>query len=833
MSHRKTNFFKKAWVRLRQLGRHPLRLAGFTLSLLILLTLFLLFTRGLPDYFTQKIIDRVQKKGLSLQIDSIRLSPRGWVLHNVRLYSPSPDDLQPLLKTEYLTLSLWPDNWLKLSKTGWNISVYGKKIDLSAGPVWENTLRADNPFRTLSRLHASLHTERERFQIEDADLSWGELRIHLKGQAVLSGSRAPLSLPDIRIRATRLANELAKLHFETDPDIDIHFNVDSNAPEKNRITATGLAEGILWKKRTYRQLRTELTATPKELTLDLLHITQPNGARLHITGSLDLETRIAQLNLENSLAAGDLLNLLPEQLRGDLIRAELDLFGPAEFNAALGPSPLDKILEHIQIDVQNVQLTRKDLTLDPLTFELRRDGDRLTVEKIKAHANEGMLTGRFEMDIPSRKWKTALHTSGANPVPVGTLVGPGLQMWIQRASFTNQQPEVSVNLSYGGTQGSLRMDGTFSAQNISCTGGPLDTLQVGMAYSNRVLTLAPLHAAYENKQFDGTVQVDFAEKIAQFTITTNNFSPKAIARVLAPDHPSFLEKLTFSGPIQSSGTGKIDYGTWAEHTVHATFRTEQVSLNTLRADSFTSRIDCIGTQLAFTNTSIGFCDGFAEGSANFDILLRDGSAPYRIKARAESIDFKKLFAQISTNDHSQIAGVLSGNIQITADAKTDFWTSAQGGGSLSIEEGQLANLPLLGGFTHLIQTAIPGFSLFSITTLSADYTLADGKLQSRKVQLGGTLLSAQAKGTYSPAEGLDVRLRAVPLRNTREDKKWYQLHLWSAEALKKATSPLFNLLEFELKGSLQDPQWRMKALPKEIYDIIHRGENPEESAPQP
>ena len=715
MSHSKKIVFRRALVRLRRLIRHPLRLAGFTLSLLILLTLFHLLTLGLPSSITRRITTRIQENGIPLQIDSISLSPRGWLLHNVRLYSPSPDHLKPLLSTKTLTVSFWPDHWLKLSQTGWRVSATGKDILLSFGPEWEAALSESNPFRRMERLRASLHIDRQKLQLQDSELLWGGLRIHTRGQLNFSDQPSGYSLPEFGAPAAQVVRRLGAVPPEAEPEINIDFHVDSATPEKTSL----------------------------------------------------------------------------------------------------------------QVDVYNLSITHNDLTLNPLSCKLALNGNQLSVTGITARVNEGgTLTGTFGIDLSTRAWNTSLQSAGAHPDPVGTLVGPGLQMWIDRAAFTNQLPDVHVNLSHGGTQGSLQMNGTFSAQNFSCTGGPLDTLQVGMAYSNRVLTLAPLHAAYKDQQFDGTVQADFAQKIAQFNITTNGFSPKAIARVLAPDHPSFLEKLTFSGPIQSSGTGQIDYGTWLRHIVHATLRAEQVSLANIQVDVFDSRIDCLGTQLTFTNTTIETCDGVAKGSGEFDILLNDGSAPYHIEARAEQIDFKKLVQQISTNDHSQIAGILSGDINLTADAKAGFWESAQVDGSVSIADGQLANLPLLGGFTHLIQSAIPGFNLFSITTLFADYELSGGKLQSKNVQLGGTLLSAQAKGTYSPDDGLNVRLRAAPLRNTREDKKWYQLHLWSADALKKATQPLFNLLEFELKGSLQDPQWRMKALPKEIYDIIHRDEKP-------
>ncbi|HKL22554.1 MAG TPA: hypothetical protein VJ904_12160, partial [Tichowtungia sp.] len=74
----------------------------------------------------------------------------------------------------------------------------------------------------------------------------------------------------------------------------------------------------------------------------------------------------------------------------------------------------------------------------------------------------------------------------------------------------------------------------------------------------------------------------------------------------------------------------------------------------------------------------------------------------------------------------------------------------------------------------------------------------------------------------SPQDGLDFTVRAEPLRQTREDKQWYQIQLWAADILKRGTSPLFTLLEFRLQGTLEEPEWRMKALPKETYELFEQ-----------
>jgi len=745
-----------SFVRFGKTALHLLRLVSFTLALLVLLALFHLLTLGIPNRATRHITAQARKKGLPLQIESIRLSPhRGWVLHNVRLYSTSPDDLKPLFRAENLYVFIWPDNWFAPSKTGWKVSLYGKNSEVSLGHTWEAALCADSPFRTVDRLHTSLRIHHKQLQLEDSDLRWGGLHIRTRGQADFADQPAERSLPEFQSRAAQLANILGNLQFETEPEINIRFQINADAPEKNSFSVTCFADGLLWKERVYNRLSAMLNLQNGRLTLNSLQIAQPDGEHLTASGSFDPESRMAQLTLENSLHALDLLNLLPDRIHSGLAQAELQPLGAVDLTATLGPAPAEKLLEQIHVDVQNLQVTRKDLTLDPLAFKLTRDGDRLIANEIRGLANGGPLTGTFEMDLPSRAWRTSLQAT-AQPHPIGTLGSPGLKKWIDRFRFPNDPPKITVNLSYAGTKGTLRMDGTLSGTNFFCSGVPIETLQTSMAYSNRVFTLTPLHAAYEDKQFDGTVHVDFAKKLSHFN-ATSSFDPLSIARILAPEKHTVVEQFAFNGPIDSEGSGQVDYGTGTNHAFRATLHAEQVSVENIQADVFDSRIEGRGTQLLFTNASFQCSDGFVEGDAEFDLRLRDGTAPYRIDLGATQINLQKLLRQMNTNDHRQTRGTLSGTFRCTADAKAGFWNSAAGLGQINIEKGRLASIPLLKGFARLM----PGTKIFSITTFFADYELHGGKLRSENIQLGGTLFSAQARGRYSPTAGFNVRLRAV------------------------------------------------------------------------
>jgi len=812
---------------------HLFRLAGFALILIVLLALFHLLTIGIPGPLTQNITGWLQKKGIPLQIDSISLSThRGWVLHNVRIYSTEPDDLKPVLQTEKLYIHIWPEDWTPLSRTQWDLTVYSKQIEVSLGLPWENALDKTNPFRTINRLQAHLQIDPSGFEMDTAEIDWGGYTLHANGQAAFPDQTQPANpafYNALQTHATQAAELLSELTFSTPPEFNLHFDLPSGTWEQTTLDATFIAGGLRRQERLYDRIAGSMHFRNNKVQLDSLQITLQNNEQLSLSGNYNLSSGTAQLDVTNSLQIVDLLSLLPESAAAGIAQSGLQPFGAVEFDASLGPCPPQQLLEQARIQMHNLQITREDLTLDPLRFDLVRTGNRLEVNSIQAQANGGLLTGNVEMDIDSGAWHVSAQGS-APSAPVGTLLGGGAQNWINRVNFTNHFPDITADVSWGGEKGSLLMRATLSGQDVLCAGIPIDTLDLTMAYSNRIFALTSLQAVRGDQNFSGTVAIDFAKKLAFFDVT-NEFSPAVIAQFIAPDYPTILNHFNFTGPLTSTASGQIDYSGGTDHAVQGSLQATAVSAAGLNADSFQGQIEARGDQLIFSDTSMNLFDGVVEGAAIFDLQFGDEKSPYRLDLSATRLNLNQLAQHLSTNNHSRTQGQLSTTLDITADTANGFWASAKGQGKVEIQDGQLHDLPILGGFSRLIRTTLPGFSFFSMTTLYSKFELHDGALRTDNLQLGGTLLSARGRGSFSPKTGLDFVLKAEPLRQTRENKEWYQLHLWGADILKQGTAPLFSLLEFKLTGALDKPYWRLTNLPKEISSLL-QGPTRQTEAPQ-
>lgn len=787
---------------------HGLRLAGFTLGLLALLGLFALLVVGLPPGMTRRITAHLQEAGIPLQAQSIHLSPhRGWVLKDARLYSTSPDDLQPLLTARKMYVRFWPVDWKQPVTGGWRIRLYVKSMGVSLGTPWENTLADGHPFRTIQKLEAAITAAPGRIAIDRAKLTWGGIRFVAHGTVLFEGTAESQKIKDdFRRRVALIADTLSRLKCEQPPELRLDFNVNDARPEQTFLNANLWAEGLTWRNRRYNHMDGALSFRDSTWTLGELRLTRSENEQLFVRGSIDMTGRTnVQAFAENTLTATDLLNLLPEKTLAAVAQTGIHPGDKLDFTASVGPISLDQITANAEVNVRQAQLKWKDITLDPLALHLVSDGSRVTVSNLQAKVNGGPVSGTLQLDTKAFAWTARIRTQ-CDPLVAGAYDEP-LHHFLQRFSFPEEYPETDLTLSQSAPGESLVMAGTISAKNFTCGGVPIDHLETFMTFSNQVVDLMPIRAVRNNEQFDGSVQVDFSRNLGIFN-ATNSLPPGDIAQALAPNEHTILDSFRFNGPIYAAGKGQIDYGTWTNHSFEGTFRAEKIGISKLNADSFTSDVQVYATQILFTNSVAKLYNGCAEGSGEFDILLADGSAPYRIEANIEGIDLKTMLQQISTGDYNKISGQLSTSFTLTGDAKTKFWNSAKGSGQVQVANGRLADIPLFGGFSRLIQSAFAGFNLFSLTAFSADYQLHNGAIWSNNAQFGGTLISARGRGNYSPDKGLNFIVTAEPLRQTGE-QGWYQIQRLAATA----AAPFMRLLELELSGPLEKPEWRFVNLP--------------------
>lgn len=791
--------------------RRILRLFLFAGLVSALLILFSLLVAGLPDPLTARIERQINAAGIPLKFDSIRLSlHRGWVLGNVRLYSQSPDDLNPRFRTKKLYVFLWPESWRSLDQTGWMVRLFARNLDISLGRAWDDALPAAHPFQTVNKIRASLTAGPQRVNLHHAEIHWDGLRIHTRGSVAFSEKQPQALISRIGQHAAEAARLLNTLRFDEQPALHLDFTLDADRPANNRITGRFQANGLVWNQRRFPSVDAVVSTQNGILRLDPFTLTGRNRTRLRARGTYTWSNRLARLDIDNSLAADDVAALLPESIREKLPRAGVDCSGPLSFSAALGPAEPDQLTQTLRAEIKQMRLSRDGLQIDPLSCQLERSGHRLVISNLHAQLDSGPVQGRLSLNLTNLAWNADIQAR-CDPQPAGAFGGDGLRRFLNRLAFTNHPPTIQLTLSQAAAGANLNFHGTVSAESFRCGLTPVGRLNTVMHYTNRVLTLAPLLIQHGEQRFNGRVQMDFNRNIARFS-ATNTFPPVDITRALLPDKKTVFERFRFDGPVRAAGSGQFDYHAKTNHSFDIDFQGQNIGFDRIQTDRFRARLLGSGTRLDVQNAFVHLFDGTARGSARFDLFDDDGDSPYHIDSRFEQLDITRLL-NTGIDDSKQTFGRLSGSLTCRADAVAGFWASVSGNGRAVIRNGRLADVPLFGGFSRLMRMSFPAFNFFSLNTFTADFRLKDGGVHSDSALLSGPLLSARGDGSWSPDNGLNFIVRVEPLTQTDDDKGWYQVYLWAAEFLQKGTSPLFRFLEFKLEGTLDQPEWRFINLP--------------------
>ena len=118
---------------------------------------------------------------------------------------------------------------------------------------------------------------------------------------------------------------------------------------------------------------------------------------------------------------------------------------------------------------------------------------------------------------------------------------------------------------------------------------------------------------------------------------------------------------------------------------------------------------------------------------------------------------------------------------------------------MRVDKGQLADLPLFQGFSRLMRRVFPSFTVFSITNLRGNFTIADGVIMSEDAYFEGDVLSAKGRGRYVHPTGFDATIQAQVFRDGRISRM-----------VRIITDPLMRLLEMRLEGPVTDPSWQLQ-----------------------
>ncbi|MFH0954104.1 MAG: AsmA-like C-terminal region-containing protein [Verrucomicrobiota bacterium] len=805
----------------RRRGLRAARIAGWILLPLLLLSLYLGFI-GLPPSLFQRWIRDLEQRGVYVSLDRVRLDlARGVVVDGLRLYD-APARSSSILDIDKIKVALNPLDWL------------GRRPGLRTVRIRDATLRIHSPAAgaaaptrhlVMDRVNARLDVQPDGIRL--ARLNMALLGMVLRGTGFLALEMQPTGAPRAPPRdlARMLSESLQKIPPWLPRFLEQANAVEYVIPPQARIdfavypTNPGLTEaqfevqGGETKVRGVSFDRWNARVRLENGTLSVPVLALVSGRRrCDATGSMDFGDGTAKFRAFSDLEPSSWLKLIPMDWRDRLEQENFSFQGPGSFEVWGGPARLDRMAGRLAGWVSLDKARLRGVWVEKGFLSFKKEQERVMLEKVEATlgrgSQAGLVRGTAAYQFDTREF-SARAVTDFDPNALLPVLGPSNARVVRSLVFGPKPPH--TELEVGGVVGQprkLRMNGHLWGTNFTYNGAAVSHCESTMSVKDGIMVMDPIRVFRPEGSAEGRLVVDFDHQIVDVE-ATNTADPYAVGLIIGPAVGKFLRNFRFEGPTRVVAKGRVDYGTWQKTDLEGYVEGERMGMSWLLADRCSFRVRAIGPKVEFTEARGLLFGGAFSGTAVFDRVNEPTNVSYHVAGAAVDVDFSRLAQSLGAPETKVYEGLLSGNANVSGIVGEGRGDTAVGEGTVSIKQGHLFQIPLLGDLTKVLSRLYPGVRLITQTDFQSSFTIGQREVHSEDIALEGMIVSISGKGTYTFNQKLDMNVQVQLLREGP-----------FASVLRLVTFPVTKLLEFHLGGSLKNPKWRPVNFPKEFFLIF-------------
>lgn len=791
-------------------------LAGFFGAGVLLAAGLLLYLGavGFPAWLVDGILRRMEEQGVHARVRRARLSVKdGIVLKGFRLYD-APEATDPVIEADRVALGLNALEWLSLRHGVVGLRIRGARLQLHlqsgehetrTDEVALENVRTSIQFRPGLVDIRSLSAEGLGMQMQAAGTIHRRLPERETGR---SGADLFRECPAWLFKVMEQAREL---RFSQPPQVRLQFAIELDDPAESRASLK------IQSRRTQTPVgvfdRWSLAAALAGPRIEVKSLVLNQGeTRMSLAGALSLTDQQAEFRLFSDVSLRQWAAILPRAWRTRLSDLGYELKGKASLELWGGPASLSEIKRNLGGWLSIEQAECGGVWVEKAFLAGSRAGDVITLEKLEGRvgrgARQGSLRAAAAYDTSSRAFHGELKGAFNPHLWKPLLLDPQIQIlnWFE---FGEIPPD--VDLEFSGVAGDLRQfafRGNLAATSLVYRGVSVDVASAGLALRDGVMRLDPLKVVRPEGGAAGWLELDFNRQTAAFQIDSTA-APHAVARMIGPGPGRFLEPYRFEGPAHVTASGTVSYAGFSPVDVEAWVAGQRFGLGWALSDDVAFRVRALHRRLEITDIAAHAYGGVLTGRMAFYPLNDPLRLRYDAVGRLENVRFERLIAALARVEEKPYQGRFSADFRLEGRVGTGRGRTAEGEGKISIEDGALFQIPLMGGLSEWLARIYPGLGFATQTDFHADYRLKDGAFYTEEAMLKGTVLSLKGKGEYHLDQRIDMTVQVQPLREGLV-----------ADALRLASSPLTKLLEFKLAGTLSEPKWRPLNLPKELFLIF-------------
>ena len=375
---------------------------------------------------------------------------------------------------------------------------------------------------------------------------------------------------------------------------------------------------------------------------------------------------------------------------------------------------------------------------------------------------------------------------------------------------------------------------SVAATNFTFRAQQVDGFTAGVSFANGFLSMT--NAVVRRPEGEASVEAlgyDTRSKRLYLTNAVGRLEPTAVAKAIGPKTARSLEPYQFLEPPLARVNGWVQTGP-GRNPAELHF---EIDGGAFRFSRFNSRdidgeIFWSGQTVTLTNIVAEFYGGKLHGNL-VSRFNDDRSADLAFHLETKQTELTGLMSDIMEKK-SKLSGRLDGVLDITANSRD--LKSWNGSSSVTLKDGYLWELPLIGIFAPVLDGLTPGLGTSTFSEGTADFTITDGVVGTRNLELKSALIRLQYKGKVDFDGRIhDAGVVAEALRDT------WVIGPVLGPLFNLALSPIERMLKFEVSGTLSQPKLEMKHIPKvllvpfqlpfQVIDELIPGGEPAEAPP--
>ncbi|MEN7973356.1 MAG: AsmA-like C-terminal region-containing protein [Verrucomicrobiota bacterium] len=791
-----------------------------TLAVLAVVAFIFLRTYGVPDPLLREAVRRVNAAGIPVAVDGIILTLGGWRADDVRYYSANPDDLDPVFQARHVYFSMQKSGPGE-EPVAWNVDIKAVGVGMTPSVEWGISIPRESPSRQVEEIEVSVQFLPDRIIVSQGKMEWLGARFNVAG-TLLKGEREAiesarkqktfLPRPVTEEQFRSFETWLKRLSLPAGAAVDIGFSIDIADYSSSRVDLAVNAGQVGFDGVVFSKAEIAGSYAYPAIHLERAGLFQGKQS-LQLSGEYDLESKEAKGEVYNSITSNHPLLLLPGWMHDQLSEVGLRIGQLPRLEINFGPAAVKELLNHLSGNFAIHDVAYQGIEVEVLRGQVKRENNRLELSNLQGLAlgqedraeeggsamHGGPADGSVFWDENTREFGVEaninfdpnLIVQALSPVRIATNI-------IRRFSFKDRPPQGHVSLGANVDDwGTFYIDIQGTADDVVFQGVEFSSINATETYRHGKLNLDPVAGMQGAAFIKGSALLDFRESTVAFD-AVSSMDPADLEDIIFSRLNLFGNHIRAEGDIRITAQGVFDWDSMQQTDFLAKVEAERVDIPVAILDRFVAEVVGNGPVIAVKNATFGLYGGEGKGDLSLAWNPPGKELPYTTDVVFSNVDFCPCMAFLCGDKPISVSGKLTGNAHVEADFSTNFFATANGAGSVRVDDGQLADLPLFKGFSRLMRKIFPSFTVFSITSLRGNFSIVDGVVSTEDAYFEGDVLSAKGHGSYAEPAGFDVCIQAQMLSEGK-----------ISTVVRAITDPLMKLFEMRLTGTLADPAWEL------------------------